>query len=241
MAPVALDMAHLPRHIAVIMDGNGRWAERHGLSVEAGHEAGVRSARATIEGCRELGIEALTLYAFSTENWLRPQAEVNALFALLSKYVRLELENIHRENIRVVIMGRREGLSAQTVADLDHCMERTKNNTAMLLNVAINYGARQEIADAARRIAAEVQAGTLAADEVDEACFGQHLYVPQLPQLDLLIRTSGEMRVSNFMLWQLSYAEIVPMRVLWPDFRKRHLRQAIAIYQSRHRRFGGRQ
>ncbi len=240
MSPIEIDAKRLPRHIAIIMDGNGRWATRHGLSTEQGHEAGAKSVRAVIEGCRELGIEVLSLYAFSTENWARPQKEVTALFELLGKYVRLELENIHKEDIRVSIMGRREGLSPVTVADLEHCMERTKNNKSMLVNVAVNYGSRLEIADAARAIAAEVRAGSLKVDEVDEACVARHLYVPELPDLDLLIRTSGEMRVSNFMLWQLSYAEFLPMKVLWPDFRKRHLRQAIAVYQQRQRRFGKR-
>jgi len=228
------------RHVAIIMDGNGRWAERHGVSHEEGHEAGAKSVRAVVEEARELGIEALTLYAFSTENWQRPKGEIDALFRLLSKYVRLELENIHKEGVRITIMGRFDALSPQTVADLKHSMDLTKDNKSMTLNVAVNYGARAEIVDAAKAIASKVKAGKLSIDQIDNACFAGHLYVPDLPELDLLIRTSGEMRVSNFMLWQLSYAEIVPMRVLWPDFRRRHLRQAIAIYQSRKRRFGGR-
>jgi undecaprenyl diphosphate synthase len=240
MSPIEIDSKRLPRHIAIIMDGNGRWAKRHGLSTEEGHEAGAKSVRAVIEGCRELGIEALSLYAFSTENWARPQQEVTALFELLSKYVRLELENIHKEDIRVSIMGRRDGLSPQTVADLEYCMDRTRHNKSMLVNVAVNYGSRLEIADAARAIAAEVQAGALRLENIDEECMARHLYVPDLPDLDLLVRTSGEMRVSNFMLWQFSYAEFMSMKVLWPDFRKRHLRQAIAVYQQRQRRFGKR-
>jgi len=235
-----IDKKCLPRHIAIIMDGNGRWAERHGVSHEEGHEAGAKSVRAVIEGGRELGIEALTLYAFSTENWRRPKAEVDALFQLLSKYVRLELENIHKEDIRVTIMGRLDELAPKTLEDLNYCMERTKNNKSMTVNVGVNYGARAEIIDATKAIASEVKSGKLSLDDIDEACFASHLYVPDLPELDLLIRTSGELRISNFMLWQLSYAEIMPMRVLWPDFRKRHLRQAIAAYQARHRRFGGR-
>ena len=222
------------------MDGNGRWAERHGLSHEKGHEAGAKSVRAVVEGCREIGLECLTLYAFSTENWQRPKAEVDALFELLSRYVRLELDNMHSKDIRVTIMGRFAGLSKRTVGDMTHCMELTKNNKSMTVNVAINYGARAEIADATKAIASRVKAGDLRIEDIDEECFAKHLYVPSLPELDLLIRTSGEMRISNFMLWQCSYAEFVPMRVLWPDFRKRHLHQAIAIYQSRQRRFGGR-
>jgi undecaprenyl diphosphate synthase len=240
MAKTGIDMNRLPRHIAIIMDGNGRWAERHGLSREEGHEAGAKSVRAVIEGCRELGIEVLTLYAFSTENWRRSEQEVNALFRLLSKYVRLELENIHKEDIRVTVMGRMEGLAEHVVADLNYCQELTKNNRSMTANVAINYGGRAEIVDAVKRIAASVRDGELAVEDIDEACFARHLYVPGLPDPDLLIRTSGEVRLSNFMLWELSYAEIVSTKTLWPDFRKRHLHKAIEAYQVRQRRFGGR-
>lgn len=240
MPSTEIDMQRLPRHIAFIMDGNGRWAKKHGVSVDEGHEAGAKGVRAVVEGCRELGIQVLTLYAFSTENWQRPKSEVDALFQLMSKYVRLELENIHKEDIRVTIMGRLEGLSEQVLADLNYCMERTKNNRSMRINVAINYGSRAEIADAAKSIAEKVASGALKREEVDEACVGGHLYVPDLPDVDLLVRTSGEERISNFMLWQISYAEILFMPVLWPDFRKRHLRQAIAEYQSRQRRFGKR-
>ena len=230
----------LPKHIAIIMDGNGRWAGLHGVTHAEGHEAGAKSVRATVEGCRELGIEVLTLYAFSTENWRRSRFEVSALFRLLSKYVKQELENIHKEDIRVSIMGRMDGLPKKVVQDLDYSMERTANNTSMILNVAINYGARGEITDAARTIAAEVQRGELAVDDIDEACVAGHLYRPGLTVPDLLIRTSGEMRISNFMLWQLSYTEIVLTKTLWPDFRKPHLEEAIAEYQQRQRRFGGR-
>jgi undecaprenyl diphosphate synthase len=230
----------LPRHVAIIMDGNGRWAERHGLSHTKGHEAGAKSVRAVIECCREIGIEALTLYAFSTENWQRPKAEVEALFELLSRYVRLELDIMHSKGIRVTVMGRVQGLSERTLDDMTHCMELTKNNKSMIVNVAVNYGARAEIVDATKAIASKAASGDLRIEDIDEECFSRHLYVPTLPELDLLIRTSGEMRVSNFMLWQCSYAEFVPMSVLWPDFRKRHLHQAIGIYQSRQRRFGGR-
>ncbi|MBI4556700.1 MAG: di-trans,poly-cis-decaprenylcistransferase [Candidatus Hydrogenedentes bacterium] len=237
----AVDRKHLPRHIAIIMDGNGRWARQHGVSRAAGHEAGAKSVRAVVEACRELGrVEALTLYAFSTENWRRSKLEVDALFRLLSKYINLELENIHKEDIRVTFMGRRDGLSARVIRDLDRCVERTRTNRSMVLNVAINYGARAEIADAAKAIAAEVKEGSLGLAQIDEHCFERHLYQPDLPELDLLIRTSGEVRLSNFMLWQVSYAEIVSLPVFWPDFRKPHLYEAIAEYQRRNRRFGGR-
>ncbi|MBX7257368.1 MAG: isoprenyl transferase [Candidatus Hydrogenedentes bacterium] len=236
-----IDPKRLPRHIAVIMDGNSRWARRQGLSRAAGHEAGAKSVRAIVEACRELGgIEVLTLYAFSTENWRRTKTEVNALFRLLSRYVHMELENIHKEDIRVTIMGRMEGLPEKAVQDLRASMERTKNNKSMRLNVAINYGARAEISDAAKAIARDALAGKIKPDDVDEALFAKYLYQADLPDPDLLIRTSGELRLSNFMMWQLSYAEIVAPDVLWPDFRKPHLYAAIAEYQSRKRRFGGR-
>ena len=236
----AIDMNRLPHHVAIIMDGNGRWAERHGLTHAEGHEAGAKSVRATTQACRKLGIQVLTLYAFSTENWLRPKAEVDALFALLSKYIRLELSNLHAQDIRITFMGRLAALSDRVRADLDYSMKHTCNNKAMIVNVALNYGGRAEIVDATRAIAAEVQSGKRMLDAVDEAAVASHLYMPDLPDPDLLIRTSGEMRLSNFMLWQLSYAEIVPLRVLWPDFRTRHLHQAIAQFQTRSRRFGGR-
>ena len=238
---VQIDRSRLPRHVAVIMDGNGRWARREGVSRAAGHEAGAKSVRAIIEACRELErIEVLSLYAFSTENWRRSTMEVNALFRLLSKYIKIELEDLHKENIRVSVMGRIGGLPARAQADLKHCIERTKNNTAMVVNVALNYGGRAEIADAAKRIAADAVAGKIGQEDIDEAAFAKYLYTPQLPDPDLLIRTSGELRLSNFMLWQLSYAEIVVVPTLWPDFRKQHLYDAIHEYQARQRRFGGR-
>ena len=236
-----LDMSRLPRHVAIIMDGNGRWAKAKGLTRARGHEAGARGVRLVTEGCRELGgIESLTLYAFSTENWRRSKTEVNTLFRLLSKHINLELDNLHKEGIRVVIMGRREGLGAKVLSDIDRCMEKTRNNTAMTLNIATNYGGRTEIVDACRAIAAEAVAGKLAIDTIDETTIAERLYVPQTRDLDLLIRTSGEMRLSNFMLWQASYAEIVVSPVLWPDFGKAELHRTIVEYQQRVRRFGGR-
>ena len=237
----SIDPKHLPRHIAVIMDGNGRWAEREGVSRAAGHEAGAKSVRAIIEACRELEhIEALSLYAFSTENWRRSKLEVDALFRLLSKYIKIELEELHKQDIRISIMGRISGLPARAQADLQHCIDLTKDNTAMVVNVALNYGGRAEIADAAKQIARDAVAGKVKPDAIDEAAFAKYLYVPQLPDPDLLIRTSGELRLSNFMLWQMSYAEIVVLPTLWPDFRKPHLYEAIAEFQARQRRFGGR-
>ncbi|HIJ73151.1 MAG TPA: isoprenyl transferase [Candidatus Hydrogenedentes bacterium] len=241
MAYPPIDMGHVPRHIAIIMDGNGRWAERQGVSLAEGHEAGAKSVRAVVEACRELEkVEVLTLYAFSTENWRRSKEEVDALFRLLRKYVDLELENIAREGIRVTIMGRMAGLAKNVAQDLKRTVARTGDNSAMILNLAVNYGARAEIADAAKAIAAAVKAGKVEVDDVNEALFARYLYLPDLPDPDLLIRTSGELRLSNFMLWQLSYAEIVSTDTLWPDFRKEHLYNAIAEFQARQRRFGGR-
>jgi len=235
-----IDESRMPRHIAVIMDGNGRWAERQGKRHVEGHEAGAASVRAIIEGCRELGVPALTLYAFSTENWRRSKFEVDALFRLMSKYIHKELNEIHKNNIRVGFIGRMEGLPSTAQRDLKTCMETTKDNTAMVCTVALNYGGRAEIVDAAKRIAAEAKAGRLDPPSIDESTFAEHLYQPEFSEVDLLIRTSGEMRLSNFMLWQLSYAEIVVQDTLWPDFRKPHLVDAILEYQQRNRRFGGR-
>jgi undecaprenyl diphosphate synthase len=235
-----IDMTRLPRHIAIIMDGNGRWARERGLAHVEGHEAGSRSVRAVIETCRRLGVEALSLYAFSTENWRRSKFEVSALFRLLSKYIRQEIDEMHANNIRICFMGREEGLPTRALADMASCVERTKNNTALTVNIALNYGGRAEIVDATRRIARAVQAGELSAEAIDETLFAKYLYQPDLNEIDLLIRTSGELRVSNFMLWQLSYSEIVVPETLWPDFGERNLCDAIVTYQQRNRRFGGR-
>jgi undecaprenyl diphosphate synthase len=231
----------MPRHIAIVMDGNGRWAKRRGVSRIKGHEAGAKSVRAVIERCRELGeIRSLTLYAFSTENWRRSKVEVGGLFRLLSKYIALELEAMHAENIRVEFIGRREGLPKRVLADLDTAREMTRNNRSMLVNFAINYGSRAEIVDACRAVAAQVAAGELNPRQIDEKRIADHLYEPTSRDLDLLIRTGGHLRLSNFMLWQASYAEVVVMPVLWPDFRKRHLDEAIEEFRSRVRNFGAR-
>ncbi len=237
----ALDLKRIPRHVAVIMDGNGRWAKKQGVSRLRGHEAGAKAVRAIIEACRELGaIETLTLYAFSTENWRRSKTEISGLFRLLSKYIRLEIDNLHAEDIRVNFTGQTDKLSKRVLADLEESRELTKNNKSMQVNFAINYGARAEIVDACRSIAEDVKAGRLNPNNIDEERIAQRLYDPASRNLDLLIRTAGEYRLSNFMLWQASYAEIVVTRTLWPDFRKRHLRQAMLEFQSRNRKFGGR-
>ncbi|MEX2015589.1 MAG: polyprenyl diphosphate synthase [Candidatus Hydrogenedentales bacterium] len=236
-----LDPNRLPRHVAIIMDGNGRWAKRRGVTRAQGHEAGANSVRAAIEACRELQrIEILSLYAFSTENWRRTKTEVNTLFRLLSKHIRLEIENLHKENIRVMFTGRRNGLAAKVLADMESSESMTAGNGAMTLNVAINYGGRTELVDVCRRIAADTLAGKLAPESIDEDTIAERLYLPEGRDVDLLIRTSGEWRLSNFMLWQMSYSEIYVTETLWPDFRKPHLYDALADYQQRERRFGGR-
>ena len=235
-----IDRDRLPRHIAIIMDGNGRWAEQHGKSRAEGHEAGARGVRQAIEGCRELGIEVLSLYAFSTENWRRSKFEVDALFRLMSKYIHREIDEIDKNGIRVRFMGRLDGLPGRAVKDLQYCLDRTQSNTDMDVCVALNYGARAEIVEAARSIAAEAKAGTLSPEALDEERFANYLYLPEHSEVDLLIRTSGEMRISNFMLWQISYAEFLFPEVLWPDFSKQHLCEAIVAFQARGRRFGGR-
>ena len=231
-----IDKTRLPRHIAIIMDGNGRWAEAHGKRHVEGHEAGARSVRAVIEACRELGVEALSLYAFSTENWRRSKTEVNALFRLLSKYIHKEIQELHANNIRVRFMGRWEGLPRRAVQDLQFCLDLTRANTALTVNVAINYGGRAEIVDAAKSLLAK----GVSPEQLDEDLFARHLYLPEHTEVDLLIRTSHELRVSNFMLWQVSYAEMIFPETLWPDFGKEALAEAIVEYQRRKRRFGGR-
>ena len=235
-----LDPGRMPRHIAVIMDGNGRWAERRGLTRAEGHEAGARGVRAAIEACRGLGVRALTLYAFSTENWRRSRLEVDALFRLMSKYIRKELDAIHRNNIRVRFLGEMDRLPARARKDLQHCLETTAGNTAMDCCVALNYGGRTEIARAARALCEDALAGRIRPEDVNEDAVAARLYAPDLAEVDLLIRTSGEMRISNFLLWQISYAEIVVTPTLWPDFDQQALCDAIFEYQSRDRRFGGR-
>ncbi len=234
-----IDRDRLPQHVAIIMDGNGRWAKKRGLSRIAGHEAGVNAVRASIEACREIELPMLTLYAFSTENWTRPKTEVSMLWRLLRKYVREELDNLDEEGIRIRAIGRLDKLPKGARTDLLRTCERTKDNTAMTLVIALNYGGRQEIADAARALATDVKNGKIAPGEIDPDRFSKYLYTADLPDPDLLIRTSGECRVSNFLLWQISYAEIVITDVLWPDFSRKDMYKAILEYQARERRFGG--
>jgi undecaprenyl diphosphate synthase len=225
----------LPAHVAVILDGNGRWAaERHLPRVE-GHRAGITRVREIVEASARLGIQALTLYVFSVENWKRPRAEVGTLMLLLKRYLRQELGTLVENNLRFLVIGRLDDLEPELRTELGAAMRRTADNTGMRLNVALNYGGRAEIVDAARRA---IRDG-VSADDLDEARFGHLLYTAGQPDPDLLIRTSGEMRVSNFLLWQIAYAEIYVTDTFWPDFRTRHLLDAILAYQKRDRRYGG--
>ena len=236
---VELDADRLPQHIAVIMDGNGRWAQRRHLPRVSGHSAGVQSARTVIETCARLGIPALTLYAFSMENWRRPKAEIDFLMRLLREYLRKELPVIHSNNIRLLVIGRSDQLPAEVLADVENAMEQTARNTGMKLTVALNYGGRAELVDAFNRILDRVRHNGLASARVDEEMISRHLYTAGLPDPDLLIRTSGEMRISNFLLWQIAYAEIYVTETLWPDFTRAQLYEALLEFQKRERRYGG--
>lgn len=232
-----LDLDRLPRHLAVIMDGNGRWAQQRKKPRVHGHQAGVQAVRETVEICARLGISALTLYAFSVENWQRPKHEVWTLMNLLREYLRKEVATLQKNGIRLQVIGRRDPLDPAILAELDRAMEKTANNRRMTLNVALNYSGRSEIVDACRKIVQDWAAGERV--EIDEETLGRYLYTAGQVDPDLLIRTSGEMRVSNFLLWQLAYTEIWVTDTLWPDFRRRDLFQAILDFQQRERRYGG--
>ena len=239
LADAGLDPARLPAHVAVIMDGNGRWANRRGLPRVQGHAQGVQSVRRTVEECVRLGVGQLTLYCLSSENWKRPQTELDFLMALLEQYLVEERAEIMGQDIRFSVIGRRAGLSDAVLREIDASIEQTRNNTGMSLCLAINYGGRTEIIDAVRAIAARVSRGELPLDEIDEAVFSSSLYTAGMPDPDLLIRTAGELRVSNFLLWQISYAELWVTERCWPDFDIPTLHQALRDYARRERRFGG--
>ncbi len=228
----------LPRHVAIIMDGNGRWAREQGKSRIEGHRAGVRSVRTIVEASVELGIDALTLYAFSSENWRRPAMEIKALMKLLVEYLKRELQELHDNNIRLKTIGRTEGLPPKVRNQLVLTVEQTQNNTGLILNLALNYGGQNEILDAVKKILYTIQKGKLKIDALTPEVFSTYLSTAELPELDLMVRTSGEVRVSNFLLWQLAYAELYVTPVLWPDFRKPHFYRAILDFQQRVRRFG---
>jgi undecaprenyl diphosphate synthase len=232
-----IDFERLPRHIAIIMDGNGRWAKTRNLPRVAGHRAGIAAVRDVVETSARLGCEVLTLYAFSVENWKRPRLEVNTLMALLREYLRKELRTLQKNNIVFNVIGRVEELNAAVRRDLVATMEATRGNTGLLFNIALSYGGRAEIVDACNRILEEHTAGN-AAGPIDEAAFARYLYTAGQPDPDLLIRTSGELRISNFLLWQIAYAEIWVTDTMWPDFRRGELLQAIVDYQKRERRYG---
>lgn len=227
-----------PHHIAIIMDGNGRWATRRGLPKIAGHRAGVVAAQRIIEAAASRGVKILTLYTFSTENWKRPEHEVSALFGLIEEYVDREADRLHKNNIRLNVIGRFAELPESVRTKLGAVMAKTAHNTALTVNLALNYGGRTEILDACRSIARDVQAGKIVPDAITEELFSSRLYTAGLPDPDLMIRTSGEFRISNYLLWQLSYAELYITESLWPDFGESDLAEAIEAFRKRERRYG---
>ena len=239
--PPEVDPARLPRHIAVIMDGNGRWAKKNKLKVALGHRAGTENLREIIRNCSDIGVEALTLYAFSTENWNRSKTEVEALMQLILDFFHSEIDELDQKNVRILILGDKSGLPGPQRQVLEQAEARTAANTGLSLNIAVNYGGRAELVRAAQLLAREVQSGLRTPEGIDEAAFAGKLYTAGLPEVDLLIRTSGEMRLSNFLLYQCSYAEFVFPEELWPDFHVPQLHRCIAEFQSRSRRYGGRE
>jgi undecaprenyl diphosphate synthase len=233
-----LDRNNLPQHIAIIMDGNGRWAKLRGLPRIMGHQAGIKAVKEVIKACRELGIKYVTLYAFSIENWKRPKEEVETLMGFLNEYIDKELASFVKNDIRLNVIGRMGGLPDYVQPKLRKAIDKTKGCGSMVLNVALNYSGRSEIVDAAKKFASQVKSGRREINDLDEESFNELLYTKGQPDPDLLIRTSGEMRISNFLLWQISYSEIYITPKLWPDFGRKDLEEAIAAYQKRERRFG---
>ncbi|MCC6348020.1 MAG: isoprenyl transferase [Candidatus Eisenbacteria bacterium] len=233
-----MDRGNLPRHVAIIMDGNGRWARARGVPRLMGHRAGRESVREVVRGCAALGIEVLTLYTFSVENWQRPPREVAALMTILRQTLKAERRELRERNVRLQVIGRVHDLPAPVREEIARTQEHLASNTGMLLNLALSYSGRAEIVDGVRRLLADARSHRLEPAKVDAELFGSYLYTAGLPDPDLLIRTSGEMRISNFLLWQLAYTELWITETLWPDFRRRHLFEAVAEYQTRDRRFG---
>lgn len=229
---------NLPKHLAIIMDGNGRWAKQKGMLRAFGHESGTKAVRETVETCAKLGIENLTLYAFSTENWNRPKLEVDTLMKLLISSLKAELKTLQNNNIRLNSIGNLESLPSSVKKELQDVIDKTKENTRMSLTLALSYGSREEIVNAVRKISDKVKNNIISSADIDESIINQHLYTHNLPDVDLVIRTSGEHRISNFLLWQIAYAEFYFTEVLWPDFREKDLYEAIISYQKRERRFG---
>jgi undecaprenyl diphosphate synthase len=232
-----IDLERLPQHIAIIMDGNGRWAKKRHLPRIAGHRAGIRAVRQSVEASARLGVQYLTLYAFSAENWKRPHTEIKLLMDLLREYLKKEITELNRQNIRLGVIGRIEELPKPVQKDLTNALEKTAGNSGLRLTLALNYGARAEMVDAVRKLAEKLKSN--GSVEVSEGMLSQYLYTRNMPDPDLLIRTSGELRVSNFLLWQIAYAEIWVTETLWPDFTQNDLFQAIIDYQKRERRYGG--
>ena len=233
-----INKERLPKHLAIIMDGNGRWAKQQGLLRALGHESGTKAVREVVESCAKLGIENLTLYAFSTENWNRPKLEVDTLMRLLIKSLKSELPTLINNDIRLNSIGNLEKLPNSAKKELIEVIEKTKNNSRMTLTLALSYGSREELVSAIKNICSKVKNNIISIDAIDELIINQHLYTQNLPEVDLLIRTSGEHRISNFLLWQIAYAELYFTDVLWPDFREQDLYEAIISYQKRERRFG---
>lgn len=234
-----IDKTRLPDHIAIIMDGNGRWAQKRGLPRGLGHRAGVESLREIVTTCSNLGIHFLSVYGFSTENWKRPQEEVNILMDLLVEYIDKETDELDRQKVRINALGKLDQLPAAAAAALKGAIERTAVNQGLVLNLCLNYGGRTEITDAVRQIASRVASGELDWQVIDEQVVANQLYTAGMPDPDILIRPAGELRISNYLLWQLAYTEFWLSPVLWPDFRRIHLLQAVFDYQKRNRRFGG--
>lgn len=233
-----IDKKNLPRHIAIIMDGNGRWAKQQGKLRVFGHENGVNTVRRTVEDCVEIGLEYLTLYTFSTENWKRPKLEVEILMKLLVSSLKKELHTFIENNVKLNAIGDIDSLPKKAHRELNEVMEKTSGHTGMTLTLALSYGAREEIKNAVKQISTKVKNNIISVDDIDETIINTHLYTHNLPDVDLLIRTSGECRISNFLLWQIAYAELYFIDVYWPDFSELHLTEAIKSYQNRERRFG---
>ena len=234
----SINKDNLPKHLAIIMDGNGRWAKQKGLLRTLGHESGTKSVKSTVETCAKLGIENLTLYAFSTENWNRPKLEVDTLMKLLVRSLKKELKSLQKNNIQLNSIGNLSKLPESILKELNDVIDKTKDNTRMTLTLALSYGSREELLNVVKNIGYKVKNNIISIDTIDESIINQHLYTHNLPDVDLLIRTSGEHRISNFLLWQIAYAELFFTDVLWPDFTDENLYEAIISYQKRERRFG---
>jgi undecaprenyl diphosphate synthase len=234
-----IDLSKIPQHIAIIMDGNGRWAKKRGMPRAMGHRAGVEALREIVKSCDTLGVRCLTVYAFSTENWKRPQSEIGILMSLLKEYVRKELDELHTNNVKIKVLGNVEQLPADVKEAVNLACLKTKDNAGLQFNLALNYGGRAELIYAVKGIVNDIQAGKLNVKDITEGIFENYLYTEDCPEPDLLIRTSGEMRLSNFLLWQAAYSEIVVVEECWPDFNENSLIAAIRAFQNRERRFGG--